>query len=69
MKKNPRMNSTSNHSAVKYCWFRQNVGKVFMIRNIDSDNQKSDTFTKGFQCGFLSGLGNFYAVGKYIYYR
>ena len=25
--KNPRMTPTSNHIAVKYHWFRQNVGK------------------------------------------
>ena len=40
---------TSNHIAVKYHWFRQHVGKEFMIRKIESENQKADIFTKDVQ--------------------
>ena len=45
----PRMTPTSKHIAVKYHWFRQHVGKEFVIRNIESENQKADIFTKGLQ--------------------
>ena len=45
----PRTTSTSKHIAVKYHWVRQNDGKAFLIRKIESENQKSDIFTKGFQ--------------------
>ena len=45
----PRMIPTSKHIAVKYHWFRQHVGKEFVIRMIESENQKSDIFTKGLQ--------------------
>ena len=34
----PRMTPTSNHIAVKYHWFRQHVGKEFVIRKIESEN-------------------------------
>ena len=44
-----RMNPTSNHIAVNHNWLRQNVGKEFVIRKIDSENQKADIFTKGLQ--------------------
>ena len=43
--KSPRMNPTSNQIAVKYHWFRQNVGKEFVIRKIESENQRADIFT------------------------
>ena len=45
----PRMTPTSKHIAVKYHWFRQHVGKEFVIRKIDSENQNADIFTKGLQ--------------------
>ena len=45
----PRMTPTSKDISVKYHWFRQNVGKEFVIRNIESENQKADIFTKGLQ--------------------
>ena len=45
----PRMTPTSKHIDVKYHWFRQHVGKEFVIRKIDSENQKADIFTKGLQ--------------------
>ena len=45
----PRMTPTSNHIAVKYHRFRQHVGKEFVIRKIESKNQKADIFTKGLQ--------------------
>ena len=43
----PRMTPSSKHIAVKYHWFRQHVGKEFVIRKIESENQKVDIFTKG----------------------
>ena len=43
----PRMTPTSKHIAVKYRWFRQHVGKEFVIQKIESENQKADIFTKG----------------------
>ena len=45
----PRMAPTSKHIAVKHHWFRQHVGKEFVIRKIESENQKADIFTKGLQ--------------------
>ena len=45
----PRMTPTSKHIAVRYHWFRQNVGKEFVIWKIESENQKADIFTKGLQ--------------------
>ena len=49
MAKSSRINPTSKHIAVKYHWFRQNVGKLFVIRKTESENQKADIFTKGLQ--------------------
>ena len=49
VEKCPRMTPTSKHIAVKYHWFRQHVGKEFVIRKIESENQKADIFTKGLQ--------------------
>ena len=45
----PRVNPTSNHIVVKYHWFRQHVGKEFVIWKIESENQKADIFTKALQ--------------------
>ena len=45
----PRMTPTSKHISVKYHWFRQHIGKEFVIQKIESENQKSDIFTKGLQ--------------------
>ena len=39
----PRMTPTSKHIAVKYHWFRQHVGKEFLIQKIESENLKADT--------------------------
>ena len=44
-----RMTPTSKDIAFKHNWFRQNVGKGFVIRKIESENQKADIFTKGLQ--------------------
>ena len=49
MATSPRITPTSRHIAVKHHWFRQNVGKEFVIRNFESENQKADIFTKGLQ--------------------
>ena len=45
----PRTTPSSKHIAVKYHWFRKHVGKEFVIRKIELENQKSDIFTKGIQ--------------------
>ena len=45
----PRMTPTLKHIAVKYHWFRQHVGKEFVIRKVESENQKADIFTNGLQ--------------------
>ena len=45
----PRMTTTSKPIAVKYHWFRQHVGKEFVIRKIESENQKADIFNKVLQ--------------------
>ena len=34
----PSMTTTSNQIAVKYHWFRQHVGKEFLIWKIESEN-------------------------------
>ena len=47
--KSTRMTPTSKNIAVKYHWFRQDVGKVFVIWKIESENQKADIFTKDLQ--------------------
>ena len=45
----PVMTPTSNHIAVKYHWFRQHIGKEFVIQKLELENQKADIFTKGLQ--------------------
>ena len=45
----PSITPTSNHMDVKYHWFRQHVGREFLIWKIESENQKADIFTKGLQ--------------------
>ena len=42
-----RMTPTSNHIAVNYHWFRQNIGNTFVIWKIESENQRADFITKG----------------------
>ena len=49
MATSPSMTPTSKKIAVKYHWFRQHIGKEFVIRKIESENQKADIFTKGLQ--------------------
>ena len=44
-----RMTASSKHIVVKYNWFRQHVGKEIVIRKIESENQKTDIFTKSLQ--------------------
>ena len=46
---NTRITPTSKEIDVKYHWFRQLVGKEFLIWKIDSEYQKADIFTKGLQ--------------------
>ena len=45
----PGMDPASKHIAVNYHWFRQHVGREFVIRKIESENQKAYIFTKCFQ--------------------
>ena len=45
----PRITPSSKQIAVKYHWFRQHIGKEFVIQKIESENQKADIFTKGLQ--------------------
>ena len=52
----PRMNTISKYISVKYHWSRQHVGKEFVIWKIDSENQKSDIFTKGLQGEIFSSI-------------
>ena len=49
MATSPRMTTTSDHTYVKNYWFSQQVGNEFLIRKIESENQKADIFTKGLQ--------------------
>ena len=44
-----RMTHTSKHIDVNNHWFIQHVGKEYVIRKIESENQKADIFTKGLQ--------------------
>ena len=44
-----RITPTSKHISIKYHWFRQYVGREFVIRKIESENQKAEIFTKGLQ--------------------
>ena len=53
----PRMTPTSKNIAVKYHWFRQQVGKEFVIRKIESENQKADIFTKVLQGQIFVRIG------------
>ena len=52
----PRMSPTSKHIAAKYHWFRQHVGKEFVIQEIESENQKANIFTKGLQGQIFVGI-------------
>ena len=45
----PRMNPTSNKISIEYHWFRQHVGKEYVIQKTESENQKADIFAKGLQ--------------------
>ena len=49
MATSPRMTPTYKQISVKYHWFGQHVGNEFVIRKIESENQKADIFTKGLQ--------------------
>ena len=52
----PRMTPTSKHISVKYHWFRQHVGKEFLICKIDPENQKEYIFIKGLQGQIFVGI-------------
>ena len=49
----PRMTPSSNHIAVKHHWFSQHVKKEFVIRKIDSENQKADILPKVYKVKYL----------------
>ena len=42
----PIVTPTAYHLAVKYHWFRKNIGIEFFIDKIESVKQKGDLFTK-----------------------
>ena len=44
-----RMNPTSKQISINYLWFGQHVGKEFVTRKIDSENQRVNIFTQGLQ--------------------
>ena len=54
----PRMTASSKHIAVNYNWFRQHVGKEIVIQEIESENQKTDIFTKGLQGQIFARIKN-----------
>ena len=56
--KSPRMTPTPTHIAVKYHRFRQHVGKEFVIRKIESENQKAYIFTKVLQGEIFARIRN-----------
>ena len=56
------MTPTSKHIDIKYHWFRQNVGKEFLIRKIQSENQKVNIFTKGLQGQIFVRIRKFLCV-------
>lgn len=45
----PKITPRTNHIAIKYHWFRDNINneKEFLLQRIDSGHQKADIFTKG----------------------
>ena len=45
----PRMTPRTKHIAVKYHWFRDNIGEKcgIVLKKIESENQKADILTKG----------------------
>ena len=45
----PRVTAKSKHIDFKYHSFRKHFGKEFLIRKIESENQKADIFTKVLQ--------------------
>ena len=49
MSTSPRMSPTSNHIDVKCHWFRQHIGREFVIQKINPENQKAEISTKGSQ--------------------
>ena len=53
MAKSPRINPTSKYIAVRYNWFRQNVGKEFVIWKIESENQKADFSPEVYKVKYL----------------
>ena len=59
MSTNSRITTTSKKIAVNYHWFRQHVGKEFLIRKIESENEKADIFTKGLQGQILVRISKF----------
>ena len=54
----PRINPTSKHITVNYHWFRQQVGREFVIQNIESENQKPDIFAKVLPGEFFVSISN-----------
>ena len=47
--KSPKLTPRTKHIAVKYHWFRDQIGEQngIVLHKIESENQKADIFTKG----------------------
>ena len=45
----PSISPIPKHISVKYHWFGQQIERGFVIRKVESENQKADIFTKGLQ--------------------
>ncbi len=45
----PKLTPRTKHIAVKYHWFKSHIGEEqgFVIKKVESENQKADIFTKG----------------------
>ena len=63
----PRMTPTPKHIAVKYHYFRQHVGKEFLIWKIEPEIIRQICSPKVYKVDYFSGLGSFYVVGKPSY--
>jgi hypothetical protein len=45
----PKLSPRTKHIGVKYHWFKSHIGEEqgFLIKKVESENQKADIFTKG----------------------
>ena len=59
MAKSPSMTTTSNNLSVKYIWFRNHIGKEFVIHKTMSENHKADIPPRGLQGELLVSIRKF----------